>query len=324
MIARLRDSHACLKASVGSEKGISTIEWIGLTAVVLVLLSAIFVYVQLHGGQVGAAAGSSMDGQIALWQAGGGRVSAYANGSSAQVGSPLRGAPGLAPPKGGSGQVAGAYAGDPRHSVQGGADTRPGWRRLWDDVWDLVFPAALATGPEIADGTRATSPSLWARIWNLIRNNRLVSFVAGLVNHSSSMPLDQPTRWSDEEIHEDINRWLALHDTYLGDEIDEPPQYHAQCVALAKRLAPWIGQAGGGAENYLAKYQNRHGKPAPLLSESLDSVRRGSVLVEGGHVAIVAGWYNGQLYVVEQNYEGSPVQKRPLSDFAGIHWLPEP
>jgi pimeloyl-ACP methyl ester carboxylesterase len=89
MLRPVRNLYSRLRTRVGGEKGISTIEWIGLTAVVLVFLSAIFVYVQAHGGQVGAASGSSMDEQIALWMEGGGRVSAYRDISS----SPFSGRP---------------------------------------------------------------------------------------------------------------------------------------------------------------------------------------------------------------------------------------
>jgi len=77
MSSSMSNLHSRLKQLLGGEKGVSTIEWIGLTAVVLVLLSAIVAYVQIHGGQAGAAAGSSMDEQIALWESGGGRVSPY-------------------------------------------------------------------------------------------------------------------------------------------------------------------------------------------------------------------------------------------------------
>ena len=88
MLARVRDSCAHLRTSAGRDKGVSTVEWIGLIAVVLVLLSAVFIYVQVHGGQVGAAAGSSMDEQIALWEQGGGRVSPYGEGQPAQRSGP--------------------------------------------------------------------------------------------------------------------------------------------------------------------------------------------------------------------------------------------
>lgn len=77
MLSSARNLYSRLRTHTHSEKGISTIEWIGLTAVVLVFLSAVFVYVQVHGGQVGAAAGSSMDSQIALWESGGSRVGEY-------------------------------------------------------------------------------------------------------------------------------------------------------------------------------------------------------------------------------------------------------
>ncbi len=77
MSSSIRNLHCRLRRRIDGDEGISTVEWIGLTAVVLVLLSAVIAYMQVHGGQVGAAAGSSMDEQIALWEQGGSRTSPY-------------------------------------------------------------------------------------------------------------------------------------------------------------------------------------------------------------------------------------------------------
>jgi hypothetical protein len=334
MSSPMRNLHSRLRRRIDGEKGISTVEWVGLTAVVLVLLSAIIVYVQVQGGQVGAAAGSSMDEQIELWESGGGRVSPYSDSDLSQGGSPLGGVPGLVPPGGSAARALGVSteAGQP---AGGTADTRPTWRRVWDDLWAFVLHPAHAAGPQFQESSAGGGPSLWSRIWSFVRTNRLVTFILGLRHQSSSASVDELTPRSDEEISQDIDQWLSLHGIHLEDRIDEPPEYYGECVALAKRLAPWIGSADGYAQNYLTEYQNRHGKPAPLLSESVDSVQRGSVLVwegngipghplEHGHVAIVAGWYNDELYIVEQNNPlGSPVHAEALSDFNGIHWLPE-
>ncbi len=57
---------------LGDERGISTLDWIGLTAVVLTLLTAIIVYGQTAGGrQLGAAMASGFGCQIRAWDHGG-------------------------------------------------------------------------------------------------------------------------------------------------------------------------------------------------------------------------------------------------------------
>jgi hypothetical protein len=109
----IRNLHSRLRRRLGCERGISTIEWIGLTAVVLVLLSGIIVYVQVHGGEVGSAAGSSMDEQIALWESGGGRGTADSAADAGPEISPFM--PGAAAPLDGA-DFAGVWplAGDGR------------------------------------------------------------------------------------------------------------------------------------------------------------------------------------------------------------------
>jgi succinate dehydrogenase hydrophobic anchor subunit len=50
------------------EEGIATLEWIGLTGVILVFLTVILVYFQTQGGQqIGRAAADSFQRQVELW-----------------------------------------------------------------------------------------------------------------------------------------------------------------------------------------------------------------------------------------------------------------
>ena len=49
--------------------GVTTLDWIGLTAVIVTLLSIIIAYVQTSGGrQLGAAVANAFERQIARWQ----------------------------------------------------------------------------------------------------------------------------------------------------------------------------------------------------------------------------------------------------------------
>lgn len=49
--------------------GVTTLDWIGLTAVIVTLLSIIIVYVQTRGGrELGAAVADAFRRQIARWQ----------------------------------------------------------------------------------------------------------------------------------------------------------------------------------------------------------------------------------------------------------------
>jgi len=67
-----------VKGLFSNERGISTLQWIGITAVVLVLLAGIVFYVQTSGaGRIGGAVQTSMNEQIALWEEGGGRTEPY-------------------------------------------------------------------------------------------------------------------------------------------------------------------------------------------------------------------------------------------------------
>jgi hypothetical protein len=51
------------------EMGVTTLDWIGLTAVIVTLLSIIIVYVQTRGGrELGAAVADAFKRQIARWQ----------------------------------------------------------------------------------------------------------------------------------------------------------------------------------------------------------------------------------------------------------------
>jgi succinate dehydrogenase hydrophobic anchor subunit len=50
------------------EEGIATVEWIGLTGVILVFLTVIIVYFQTQGGrEVGQAVADSFKHQVELW-----------------------------------------------------------------------------------------------------------------------------------------------------------------------------------------------------------------------------------------------------------------
>jgi len=51
------------------ERGVTTLDWIGLTAVIVTPLSIIIVYVQTRGGrQLGAAVANAFERQIARWR----------------------------------------------------------------------------------------------------------------------------------------------------------------------------------------------------------------------------------------------------------------
>ena len=51
------------------ERGVTTLDWIALTAVIVTLLSIIIVYVQTSGGrQLGAAVANAFERQIARWR----------------------------------------------------------------------------------------------------------------------------------------------------------------------------------------------------------------------------------------------------------------
>ena len=50
------------------EEGIATLEWVGLTGVILVFLTVILVYFQSQGGKdVGQAVGDSLQHQVEIW-----------------------------------------------------------------------------------------------------------------------------------------------------------------------------------------------------------------------------------------------------------------
>ena len=49
--------------------GVTTLDWIGLTAVIITLLSIIIAYVQTRGGrELGIAVANAFDRQIARWR----------------------------------------------------------------------------------------------------------------------------------------------------------------------------------------------------------------------------------------------------------------
>jgi hypothetical protein len=51
------------------EMGVTTLDWIGLTAVILTLLSIIIAYVQTRGGrELGATVANAFQRQIARWR----------------------------------------------------------------------------------------------------------------------------------------------------------------------------------------------------------------------------------------------------------------
>jgi hypothetical protein len=51
------------------ERGVTTLDWIGLTAVIVTLLSIIIAYVQTRGGrELGAAVANAFERQIARWR----------------------------------------------------------------------------------------------------------------------------------------------------------------------------------------------------------------------------------------------------------------
>ncbi|MFB0537046.1 MAG: hypothetical protein ACETWR_18955 [Anaerolineae bacterium] len=51
------------------EMGVTTLDWIGLTAVIITLLSIIIAYVQTRGGrELGIAVANAFDRQIARWR----------------------------------------------------------------------------------------------------------------------------------------------------------------------------------------------------------------------------------------------------------------
>jgi hypothetical protein len=51
------------------ERGVATLDWIGLTAAIVTLLGVIIVYVQTRGGrQLGAAVADAFYRQIARWR----------------------------------------------------------------------------------------------------------------------------------------------------------------------------------------------------------------------------------------------------------------
>ena len=51
------------------ERGVTTLDWIGLTAVIVTLLSLIIAYVETSGGrQLGAAVANAFERQIARWR----------------------------------------------------------------------------------------------------------------------------------------------------------------------------------------------------------------------------------------------------------------
>jgi hypothetical protein len=51
------------------EMGVTTLDWIGLTAVIVTLLSIIIAYVETRGGrELGAAVADAFERQIARWR----------------------------------------------------------------------------------------------------------------------------------------------------------------------------------------------------------------------------------------------------------------
>jgi len=355
MVKHVKNLYSRLRIQVGGEKGISTVEWIGLTAVVLVFLSAIFAYVQLHGGQVGAAAGSSMDEQNTLWMEGGGRVSSYGDPGSIGIEDPGFGAaPGLSPPDAEAGEVLGdSDEGD--EAEPGGGDDQRRWIPPWSRFGPIAGPiyAAETTPPEETPRGR---PSPWDGFWGSVRGWLCDNF--GLLcpaGDSSPPPEDEQQPDSNRcdgrpevafpscaEITDDTrDEWLETFNVKTGDCRDvcykEECFYH-ECVTLAKELADWIANKGsiGRAGNYYTRY---HGEMCEL-NEYAGRVERGDALVwpatdpatdkEGdplrdGHIAIVLGGCDGKLWVVEQNWpRGSCVKVRELSYFDGIYWWPKP
>jgi len=154
------------------ERGAQTLEWIGLSAVILTLLLGTLSVMPAGGQAIGAQMHSTISNWVELWS-GGGAASAGLGGGTFASGGPhstslpgqmLGGVPGFGQSDysaGPGGAVTGVGlvgpTNDQQGSVLGAADTRPWWQRALGGLWGMIIspfrPAGVSATTGAGSGT---------------------------------------------------------------------------------------------------------------------------------------------------------------------------
>jgi hypothetical protein len=155
-----------------SERGVETLEWIGLSALVLTLLLGILSTMPAGGQAVGAEMHSTISTWVEAWSGAGGPGAGPGHGSFSARGEyshtawgQMQGSlPGLGQPDyslGPDGTVTGVGlvgpTTDQQGNVLGAADGRPWWQRAFGGLWGMIIspfrPAGAGAITEASSGT---------------------------------------------------------------------------------------------------------------------------------------------------------------------------
>lgn len=161
------------RCRVAGERGVETVEWIGLSAVILTLLLGMFSMMPAGGQAIGSQMHSTISNWVEVWSGGGPAGAALGGGSfasggqysSSLPGEMRGGAPGFGQPDysvdpGGAVTGVGLVAptNDQVGSVLGTAsDNRPWWQRALGGLWGMIIspfrPAGASAATAAGSGT---------------------------------------------------------------------------------------------------------------------------------------------------------------------------